>query len=47
MIIGIFGTGDQIGAVTMSNDKNFVKGAKAQGVVFPAFIHRPISLRGK
>ncbi|WP_437644077.1 DUF3349 domain-containing protein [Sorangium sp. So ce362] len=24
-----------------------MKGAKARGVVFPAFIHRPISLRGK
>ncbi|OJH38634.1 hypothetical protein BON30_20570 [Cystobacter ferrugineus] len=44
--IKIFGTGDNMGITTMSSDAKFLRGAKAQGVEFDAFLHSPVPLRG-
>ena len=43
----IFGTGDRLGAPTMTADDKFVRGAAAQGVPFDVILHRPIPLKGK
>ena len=45
--IRIFGAGDERGALTLTNDGRFVRGAEAQGGRFRVFVHRPVSLRGK
>jgi hypothetical protein len=42
----VFGTGDSLGAVTMTADAKFVRGAAAQGVHFNVFIHVPVPLTG-
>jgi hypothetical protein len=42
----IFGTGDSLGAMTMTTDAKFVRGAAAQGVRFNVFVHAPVPLTG-
>lgn len=43
----IFGTGDRLGAPTMTADEKFVRGAAAQGVDFDVILHRPVPLTGR
>ena len=43
----IFGTGDNLNAVTMTADAKFVRGASAQGVDFDVYVHQPVPLQGK
>jgi hypothetical protein len=42
----VFGTGDQLGVMTLSADAKFVRGAAAQGVNFNVFVHPPVPLTG-
>jgi hypothetical protein len=42
----VFGTGDQLGVMTVSADAKFVRGAAAQGVHFNLFVHPPVPLTG-
>ena len=42
----IFGTGDKKGITTLTNDKKFTKGAKAQGVEVDAIVHKSVPLEG-
>ncbi len=43
----IFGTGDNLGITTLSNDAKFFKGAKAQGVEVDIDVHEPMPLASK
>ena len=43
----IFGTGDNLNIVTMTNDAKFVRGASAQGVDFNVYVHSPMPLTGR
>jgi Protein of unknown function (DUF1308) len=40
----IFGTGDALGAVTMTNDAKGIRAAAAQKVVFSAYVHPSVPL---
>ncbi|MFD1261759.1 DUF1308 domain-containing protein [Entomomonas asaccharolytica] len=43
----IFGTGDKVGATTMTSDAKFVRGASSQGVDFDVIVHDPVPLKGQ
>lgn len=43
----IFGTGDNLNAITMTADAKFMRGASAQGVDFDVYVHQLVSLQGK
>lgn len=43
----IFGTGDSMGAVTMTADARAIRSAAAQGVNFAHFLHRTMPLQGR
>ena len=43
----IFGTGDNLGIITMTSDAKFVRGAQAQGIDFDVFVHAPVPLTKK
>ncbi|QPI50217.1 DUF1308 domain-containing protein [Massilia antarctica] len=45
--IKIFGTADQLGIQTLTSDAKFLRGTKAQGVDFDAYLHPPVSLTGQ
>jgi hypothetical protein len=42
----IFGTGDALGALTLTADAKFIQGALAQGVAFMAHVHAAVPLKG-
>jgi uncharacterized protein DUF1308 len=45
--IVILGTGDQLGATTLTGDGKAVRAAAAQGVTFTVAVHQTIPLTGK